>query len=102
MAKMTAYSMMMKKMIMMQVTMQLSIAFRLLEEEEGALALNQISCESFRLVEKHSLDCIEGVDDDQEEDDKKRHSARNNTGIDDETDPGDEDKQHTGTVDLYT
>ena len=50
----------------------------------------------------YSLDCIEGVDDDQEEDDKKRHPTRNNTGIDDETDPGDEDKQHTGTVHLYT
>ena len=40
MVRMAAYSMMVLKMVRMQVTMKLSIAFRLLEEEEGASALH--------------------------------------------------------------
>ena len=39
MARMTAYSMMAAKMLRMQVTTNVSMAFRLVEEEEGELAL---------------------------------------------------------------
>ena len=40
MVRMAAYSMMVLKMVRMQVTMKLSMAFRLLDEEEGASALH--------------------------------------------------------------
>ena len=41
MVRMAAYSMMVLKMVRMQVTMKLSIAFRLLDEDEGASALHE-------------------------------------------------------------
>ena len=41
MVRMAAYSMMVLKMVRMQVTMKLSMAFRLLDEDEGAPALQE-------------------------------------------------------------
>ena len=67
---MTAYSMIAAKMLRMQVTTNVSIALRLVEDEEGELALlvNEISYKFNHLI--ILLCCIKSVDDDKEENDK--------------------------------
>ena len=68
---MTAYSMIAAKMLRIQVTTNVSIALRLVEDEEGELALlvNKISYISiiYLII---LLCCIKSVDDDKEENDK--------------------------------
>ena len=68
---MTAYSMIAAKMLRMQVTTNVSIALRLVEDEEGELALlvTKLTCTSIILI-LILLCCIKGVDDDKEENDK--------------------------------
>ena len=76
MARMTAYSMIAAKMLRMQVTMKVSMALRLVEDEEGEFALPQAG---IILYSKHLIDllcCIESINDDKEQDDKQRHPPR--------------------------
>ena len=63
------------KILQMHVTMNLSMALRLLDPEEGALSLYK-KIEMYH-VNIFLLHCIEGVDDDEEQDHQERHSARN-------------------------
>ena len=61
-----AYSMIALNILKMQVTINLSIAFNLLEAAAGALALIKKGLEAMLLITENLLDIIEDINDDKE------------------------------------
>ena len=61
-----AYSMIALNILKMQVTINLSIAFNLLEAAAGALALMKKRLEAMLLITENLLDIIEDINDDKE------------------------------------
>ena len=61
-----AYSMIALNILKMQVTINLSIAFNLLEAAAGALALMKKRLKAMLLITENLLDIIEDINDDKE------------------------------------